>query len=73
MKHVPTTTLVKIVSDGWAAYNKLTEMGYQHCTVIHDVVNAGGEHNNSVESLWSQVKMWFASMHGVHEAHFDHY
>ena len=45
----------------------------QKCAINqHEFVNAGGEHTSSVESLWSQVKMWFASMHGVREAHFDH-
>ena len=72
--HVPKTANVKIVSDGWASYNKLKNLGYDHCVVVHKetFVNEDGHHTNSIESIWSQVKCWFSFMHGVRDKHFDH-
>ena len=66
-RHIPKTNNLKIISDGWASYSKLTEMGYKHSVVIHseEFVNSEGEHTNSVESVWSQAKCWIRSMHGV--------
>lgn len=67
LKHVKPNTTTTIVSDGWAAYNKLEELGYKHEVVIHEkeFVNNDGFHTNSIESIWSQVKAWFISMKGV--------
>ena len=73
--HVPKKANVKIVSDGRASYNKLRNLGYDHCVVVHKetFVNEYGHHTNSIESIWSQVKCWFSSMQGVWDKHFDHY
>lgn len=74
-KYVPRTARIKIVSDGWASYNSLSEMGYNHAVVVHkeEFVNQLGEHTNSVESVWSQAKNWIASMHGVRRENLDNY
>ena len=50
-------------------------MGYQHAVVIHkeEFVNSEGEHTNSVESVWSQVKAWISSMHGVKREFLQNY
>ena len=66
-QHVSRSAHITIVSDGWASYNTLKERGYKHSVVIHkeEFVNAEGKHTNSVESVWSQVKNWIKSMHGV--------
>ena len=46
LQHVKPTTKATIVSDGWAAYRKLEELGYQHEVVIHEkeFVNDDGFH-----------------------------
>ena len=74
-KHVSKRSNVRIVSDGWASYGKLQELGYQHSVVIHaeEFVNSEGYHTNSIESVWSQMKIWMNSMHGLNGNHFDRY
>ena len=74
-KCLPTTAKIVITSHGWASYNKLKDMGYIHHTVIYEeeFVNEEGFHTNSIESLWSQSKMWINSMHGNRTGHFDQY
>ena len=56
---------LEIVSDGWKSYKNLPESGFSHSVVIHKVefVNEDGRHTNSVESICSQLKNWFRSMH----------
>ena len=75
IKHVEKTTELRIVSDGWAAYSKLQELGYKHETVVHEpeFVNEDGYHTNSIESIWSQIKVWFSSMHGVQKKWYRSY
>ena len=43
--------------------------------VIHKdcFVNEEGEHTNSVESVWSQLKNWWSFMHGVRRDHYQSY
>ena len=67
LKHVIPSKETRIVSDGWAAYNQLQDIGFQHEVVIHEqeFVNQDGFHTNSIESVWSQFKNWINSMHGV--------
>lgn len=47
-----------IVSDCWAAYNKLENHGYTHKTVNHskEFVNEDGDHTNKIEGHWRQAK-----------------
>ena len=75
VRHVDPSTEVCIVSDGWAAYSKLQEMGYKHEVVVHEreFKNEDGFHTNSIESLWSQIKIWFSSMHGVKKGWYQSY
>ena len=56
-KHVPKSSNVRIVSDGWASYNSLSSRGYTHSVVVHkeEFVNSEEYHTNSVESVWSQL------------------
>ena len=65
--HVPKSANIKIISDGWASYESLTQLAYKHSTVVHktEFLNSLGEHTNSIESVWSQLKNWFRGMHGV--------
>ena len=43
--------------------------------VIHknEFKNAEGDHTNSIESVWSQLKNWISSMHGMDHEHLDSY
>ena len=75
MDHVEPSTEIRIISDGWAAYSKLSEAGYKHEVVVHEqeFVNEDGFHTNSVESVWSQIKVWFSGMHGVQKKWYNSY
>lgn len=47
----------RIYSDGWAAYSRLSELGFDHRVVIHEEgFGRGFFTTNHVESLWSQLK-----------------
>ena len=74
-KYVDTGSNMKVVSDGWAAYNTLAQKGYQHSVVVHkeEFVNASGEHTNSIESVWSQFKTWISNMHEHRNDKYDEY
>ncbi|QQP54541.1 Putative LOC101846883 [Caligus rogercresseyi] len=48
-----------IMSDGFATYRRISDLGYNHLTVIHKrnfVDPLTGAHTQSIESLWAQVK-----------------
>lgn len=50
-----------IVSDEWAAYNRLEEEGYDHETVNHsnNYVNPEtGYHTQAIERVWKEGKAW---------------
>lgn len=50
-----------IVSDKWAAYNRLANEGYKHETVDHskNFVNPEtGFHTQAIERVWKEGKMW---------------
>ena len=73
--HADPSSKLKIISDGWLAYKDLQRLGYDHSVVIHkeEFVNKQGDHTNSIESLWSQLKSWFSGMHGVKACNVDSY
>ena len=48
-----------IITDGWAAYNHLSEEGYTHTSVNHSrfyMDPATGAHTNTIEGKWNGVK-----------------
>lgn len=48
-----------IISDCWAAYRRLEEHGFEHCTVNHSknfVDPETGAHTNQIEGLWRHAK-----------------
>ena len=74
-EHAPPSAQIKIISDGWASYEDLAAQGYDHAVVIHKetFVNETGDHTNSIESVWSQLKNWIRSMHGLKYEHKEGY
>ena len=74
-EHVDKSCNMKVVSDGWSSYKNLALAGYQHSVVIHknEFVNDQGDHTNSIESIWLQLKSWMSSMHGVDKSSFEEY
>ena len=75
IEHIDPETNTRIISDGWSAYSKLEELGYKHEVVIHEreFKNTDGYHTNSIESIWSQMKSWISSMHGVKKELYSSY
>jgi len=72
----------RLFTDGWAAYGKLNECGYEHFTVIHSCqftrkyVNreTGQEvvcHINNVEGAWAHAKKHFRSINGCSLSTFE--
>ena len=53
-----------IYSDGWGAYNCLSEYGYTHDTVIHktNYVNPDNNvvHTQTIERMWKDLKEWIS-------------
>ena len=51
-----------LYTDGWQAYRRLNEYGYQHKWINHDLYycdpNDPSLNTNSIEGLWAQVKRW---------------
>lgn len=65
-----------IWSDGWAAYNNIPTLGYQHQVVNHQqhfVDPVTGVHTNDSESRWNACKQTLKRKFGVRRAHLDHY
>eukprot|EP00794_Sanderia_malayensis_P000095 gene95-701_t len=61
---IPGTT---INSDGWATYQNLPRLGYQHDVVIHQLhfVNpVMGVHINGVEAYWARAKQKIKAVYG---------
>ena len=57
-----------IHSDGWPAYSGLSEMGFNHCVVVHEhhfVDPATGVHTNNVENYWQRCKRKLKHMYGT--------
>jgi transposase-like protein len=60
-----------IVSDGWAAYNGVVNLGFEHRVVIHEnhfVDPLTGTHTNNVEAYWQRCKRRFKRMYGTSHA-----
>ncbi|QQP39116.1 Putative LOC101846883, partial [Caligus rogercresseyi] len=58
----PGTT---IMSDGWASYRRIPDLGMTHLTVIHSrnfVDPLSGAHTQNIESLWSALKRFMRKM-----------
>ena len=57
-----------IYSDGWAAYNGITALGFRHMVVVHQhhfVDPTTGVHTNNVENYWKRCKSKFKRMSGA--------
>ena len=55
-----------IYSDKWAPYFNLSELGYKHGMVNHseEFVSEDGVCTNSIESLWSEIKVFLKVRRG---------
>ena len=51
-----------LYTDGWRAYRRLNEYGYQHHWVNHDLYYCDPSdpsiNTNMIEGLWAQIKRW---------------
>ena len=67
--------LKQSVTDGRLIKTYSALHGYDHSVVIHkeEFVNKQGDHINSIESLWSQLKLCFFGIHGVKACNVDSY
>ena len=65
--HVDPGAQMLVVSDGWAAYRRLSAAGYKHSVVIHkhEFKISEGYTTSSIESMWEQFKGWVNQMHGL--------
>lgn len=64
-----------IISDKWAAYNKLSQHGYIHQTVNHSehfVDPDSGAHTQNIERLWKDIKSWVLKS-GIRKQYFKQY
>ena len=69
----PRTT---IISDQWAAYNRLNQLGFQHETVNHSInfVDPNtGAHTNGIEGHWRHAKQRSKRQYGTHRSMMDSY
>jgi hypothetical protein len=60
-----------IVSDGWAAYNQVERIGFEHRVVVHErhfVDPETGVHTNGVENYWQRCKKRLKRIHGTNQA-----
>ena len=75
LDHVVPTQDVTIASDGWPTYHQFENIGFKHQVVTHDreFVNQDGFHTNSIKSVWSQMKNWVSSMHGLKHEWYNSY
>lgn len=56
----------RIYTDGWAAYNRLNDEGFDHHVVPHnDGFGIGSETTNHIESFWSQLRHIIEFEYGV--------
>ena len=68
-----------IVSDEWAAYRRIFELGYIHFTVCNKrnyVDPETGFHTNAIERFWCDSKSYFEKVHGAGpllQAHLDEF
>ncbi|GFV43747.1 DDE_Tnp_IS1595 domain-containing protein [Trichonephila clavipes] len=65
-----------IVSDCWKAYKCLSDEGFKHLEVNHNVCFIDpdtGSHTNSIEGTWSAIKRFLRNHTSHAEGMFDHY
>ena len=66
-----------IHTDGWKAYNSLSQHGYIHKTVIHEenyVDLVSSAHTQAAERQWVEVRAWWRRSRGssrLLQSHFD--
>ena len=63
-------------SDQWAAYRRISEMGYSHETVnhkLHFVDPLTGTHTQHVESFWNKLKSRCKKMKGIRKIELNSY
>ena len=68
------------MSDGWAAYNHIDQIGggiYTHEVVIHENnfvdANDANIHTQNVESMWNRAKRIFRVQYGTSRQLFESY
>lgn len=70
-EHVAVGT--HIITDGWAGYSGLTEMGYRHSVVIHEENFVAPEneevHTQRIEATWGSLKKFFRA-HGTNKGEY---
>ena len=79
LENVPKSTIIH--TDSWGAYNKLKELGYEHCVVNHSVefVDQDADSStipstNTSENLFSNLKRMIAGTYrSVSDAYLQHY
>jgi hypothetical protein len=61
-----------IITDGWAAYSRLSEHGYTHSVVIHEdnfvSPDDANVHTQLIEATWGSLKRFIRSR-GTHKGH----
>lgn len=70
-EHVSVGT--HIITDGWAGYSGLSEMGYRHSVVIHEETfvspTDSNVHTQRIESTWGSMKR-FLRAHGTNKGEY---
>ena len=67
--HVPLGTIIH--TDSARVYHCLEDVGYEHYMVNHstgEYVAPDGTHTNTIENLWSHIKVHFKQMRGTKES-----
>jgi transposase-like protein len=64
-KHISKEAIIH--HDDWAAYRKLSNLGYKHVVVNHskEFKASNGACTNTIEGIWGVIKQRIARMHGI--------